>query len=95
MHCLAEVHAVIEDLVDGALVDRLAAAPIAVPRRPRLRRVAGTAQFLRQFGCRADAQIPPENQADEIGLLLVHHKLAVADVIAQWRIAAHPHALAA
>ena len=95
VHRLAEVDAVVEDLVDRALVDRLARPVLAVLRRPRFRRVAGAAQLLRQLRRRADAQEPLEDQPDELGLLLVHDQLAVAHVVAERRRAAHPHALAA
>ena len=94
MHRLAEVDAVVEDLVDRALVDRLARPVLAVLRRPRFRRVAGAAQLLRQLGRRADAQEPLEDEPDELGFRLVHHQLAVAHVVAERRGAAHPHALA-
>ena len=63
VHRLAEVDAVVEDLVDRALVDRLARPVLAVLRRPRFRRVAGAAQLLRQLRRRADAQEPLEDRA--------------------------------
>ena len=78
VHRLAEVDAVVEDLVDRALVDRLARPMLAVLRRPGFRGVAGAPEFLRQLGRRADAQEPLEDQPDELGLRLVHHQLAVA-----------------
>ena len=57
--------------------------------------MAGAAQLLRQLRRRADAQEPLEDQPDELGLRLVHHQLAVDDVVAERWGAAHPHALAA
>ena len=95
VHRLAEVDAVVQDLVERALVDRLARPVLAVLRRPRLRRVAGAAQLLRQLRRRAEAQEPLEDQPDQFGLFLVDHQLAVDDVVAERRNAAHPHALAA
>ena len=94
VHRLAEVDAVVQDLVDRALVDRLARPVLAVLRRPGFRRVAGAAQLLRQLGRRADAQEALEDQPDELGFRLVDHQLAVDDVVAERRRAAHPHALA-
>jgi hypothetical protein len=57
---LAKVNAVVEDLVERALVDWLALPRPAVLRRPRFRRVAGAAQLLRQLRRRAEAQEPLE-----------------------------------
>ena len=54
VHRLAEVHAVREDLVDRALVDRLALPMLAVLRRPGFRGVAGAAELLRQLRRRAE-----------------------------------------
>jgi hypothetical protein len=51
---LAAVKTVAEDLVDRAFVDRLARPALAVLGRPRLRRVASAAEFLRQLGRRPD-----------------------------------------
>ncbi len=49
VHRLAEVNAVVQDLVDRALVDRLARPVLAVLRRPALRRMAGAASSCASF----------------------------------------------
>ena len=44
---------------------------------------------------RAEVEEAPEDQADQLGLGRVHHQLAVPDVVAERRVAAHEDALAA
>ena len=65
MDRLAAVNTVAEDLVDRAFVDRLARPALAVLGRPRLRRVASAAEFLRQLGRRPDPQELIEDEPDE------------------------------
>jgi hypothetical protein len=50
-------------------------------------------QFVPERPDRTEFRIAPEDQANGLSLDLVHDQLAVLDVISQWDIAAHPHAL--
>ena len=96
VHRLAEVDAVAEDLVDRPLVDRLARPMLAVLRRPAIswcgRRAAAPAPAS---VAEPEPQEAGEDQPDQLGFLLVHHQLAVDDVVAERRDAAHPHPLPA
>ena len=77
---LADIGPVVEQLVDDALVERLAA----------LGAVPGGVQLLHQLGGRAHLQEALEDVPDERRLGLVDHELAVPHVVAERRVAAHP-----
>ena len=94
VHRLAEVDAVIEELVDRALVDQLARPLSAVLGDPGFRGVTGATELMAQLRRRAEAQETAEDQPHQLSLAFVHHQLAVDDVIAERRNTAHPHALA-
>ncbi len=81
----AEINAVVQNLVDVALVDRLAAF------RPHSLR----SERQDQLGRRPDAQEPLEDHSDGLRFGVVDDELAVLDVVAERRPAAHPHALLA
>jgi hypothetical protein len=49
VHRLAEIDAIVEDLIDRALVDQLAPPMFAILRCPALGGVAGLAQLLREL----------------------------------------------
>ena len=83
VHRLPEVDPVVEQLVEVALVDELAA----------LRPHALAPQLPRQHRRRADPDEALEDPAHDRGVGLVHHQLAVLDVVAERHVAAHPHAL--
>ena len=95
VHGLAEVGAVAQDLVQRALVERPALAEGAGLRGPGLGAVALSVQLSDQQEGRAEVEEAAEDQADQLGLGRVHHQLAVPDVIAERRVAAHEDALAA
>ena len=85
VHGLSDVGAVVQELVDVALVDELAV-------------FAGDAlgaQRAHQRGGRADLGEPLEDHADRLGVRFVDDELAVLDVVAERHEAAHPHALLA
>jgi hypothetical protein len=79
---LAEIDPVADQLVEEALVDRLAALVQHAFGRERLGQRRGG----------ADGDEPLEDHPDRRGLSLVNHQLAVAHVVAQRDMAAHPHA---
>ena len=72
----------LSSLVEHALVDQLAVLVADVFRD----------QLPRQRGGRADLEEALEDRPNELGIGLVDDQLAVLDLVAQRRPAAHPHA---
>src|SRR5690606_39378330 len=89
-----EVGAVVEQLVHQTLVDQLAFPDLAALRGPGFRRHAVQPQLLDQHRAGAELDETAEDVADQLGLAFVWDQPAVLDVVAKWRHAAHPHALA-
>ena len=79
---VADVDAVVQQLVEEALVDELAPSGANAFRDKR----------PRQGGCRSHRHKPLEDHADDRGLGFLYDELAVLDLIAQRNVAAHPHA---
>ncbi|NKA76334.1 hypothetical protein GO285_05304 [Ralstonia solanacearum] len=91
---LAQVDRIVQDLVQRALVHQLAHAVVAGLRDPRLGHHAFVTQPLHEQCRGRGARKLGEQAAHHRRLHLVDHQLTVEHVIAQWRHAAHPHALA-
>jgi hypothetical protein len=79
---LAKIGAVLQQLVQRSLVKEPAG----------LRQHAVLPQDRHQLGSRADTGKILKDPPDDGGLRLVHHQLAVADVIAKRQRSPHPHA---
>jgi hypothetical protein len=83
VHGLADVHAVAQDLVQRALVERPARAERAGLRRPRFGPVALGIELPDQQEGRAVVEEAAEDQADQLGLGRIDHQLAALDVVAE------------
>ena len=83
VHRHAEVGPVVQQFVEVALVDQLAAlgAHAFLPKVPR------------QHRCRADLQEALEDRPDDSRLGSVYHQLPVLHDVAEGHVAAHEHAL--
>ena len=82
MHCVANVDAIVQQLVEEPLVDQLAppGAHTFRDKRPR------------QGGCRPHLQEPLKDHPDGLGLRLIDDELSLPDSVPERHHPAHPHA---
>jgi hypothetical protein len=90
---LTAVEPVLQQMMECTAFERAAPGDVTGDRLMTLGGDPGGGEFAAQVENRAGFGVAAEDVSDRLGLRLDDLELAVADLVAEWRPATHPHAL--
>src|SRR5690349_17922822 len=91
MRDLAEVDAIAQQVVERATAEGLSPTNIPLAGLPALAGNTALVEFAHQLTDRAKSQESLEDTVQNVGLGFIDGELAIEDVVAERREAAHPH----